>query len=244
MRRRVNSGALARRSSPVPSFTPQLQLETLFVLDEDRRIRSTREPHPTHGPAFALVRDNRTWAWALNADVPSELVHEIVALARNESPATAFTDAPRHADAYVALLGGTVESGPAFTFPATLGDTGDVTAITSLTELTYHFRGWTADEIPERSPILRIRLDTQIVSVCFCARRSEIAAEAGVETALGYRGRGFGSRVTAAWARLILDSGRLPLYSTSWSNAASLGVARKLGLTACAADWSIYAAAG
>jgi hypothetical protein len=34
---------------------------------------------------------------------------------------------------------------------------------------------------------------------CFCARRSDIAAEAGVETAEAYRGRGYGQRVTVTW---------------------------------------------
>jgi len=34
-------------------------------------------------------------------------------------------------------------------------------------------------------------------------------------------------------------SGRSPLYSTSWTNTASLAVADKLGLVAYASDWSI-----
>jgi hypothetical protein len=33
--------------------------------------------------------------------------------------------------------------------------------------------------------------------------------------------------------------GLLPLYSTSWDNAASLSVARKLELRACGNDWSL-----
>lgn len=77
------------------------------------------------------------------------------------------------------------------------------------------------------------------VSICFCARRSEAAAEAGVETAESYRGKGYGPRVTAAWAQAIRESGRVPLYSTSWTNHASLAVARKLGLVAYASSWSL-----
>jgi hypothetical protein len=77
------------------------------------------------------------------------------------------------------------------------------------------------------------------VSVCFCARRSNVAAEAGVETAARFRGRGFGPRVTAAWALTVRATGRIPLYSTDWSNESSLAVARKLRLKGYAAVWSI-----
>ena len=81
--------------------------------------------------------------------------------------------------------------------------------------------------------------DGHPVSICFCARRSEVAAEAGVETVERYRGKGFGSRVTAAWALAIRASGRIPLYSTSWTNHASLAVARKLSLIPYAGSWSL-----
>jgi len=84
-----------------------------------------------------------------------------------------------------------------------------------------------ADELPGRAPMLALVEDGYVVSVCFCARRSAEAAEAGLETAEHFRGRGLGPRVTAAWALAIRASGRLPLYSTSWSNEPSLAVARK-----------------
>jgi hypothetical protein len=226
-----------------PSFSPQLQLETLFVLDNEGHIRCTREPHPQDGPAFFLVRDMRACAWAVNASVPLELAKQVEALARDEPPADELIQPPRHADGYVALLGERVDAGPVFTFSNTLEKRDTVVVITAITELNYHFRGWTADEIPDRSPIVGIVEDGHVVSVCFCARRSEFAAEAGVETAVGFRGRGFAPRVTAEWARVIQDSGRLPIYSTSWNNRGSLAVAQKLGLSACAADWSVDARA-
>ena len=81
--------------------------------------------------------------------------------------------------------------------------------------------------------------DGYAVSVCFCARRSDTAAEAGLETVAAFRGRGLGSQVAAAWAWAVLASGRVPLYSTSWENGASLAVARKLGLAAYASGWSL-----
>ena len=75
------------------------------------------------------------------------------------------------------------------------------------------------------------------VSVCFCAtRHSAPALEAGVETAAAFRGRGLAPRVTAAWARAIRASGKIPVYSTDWTNTSSLAVARKLGLIQYASD--------
>jgi len=102
-----------------------------------------------------------------------------------------------------------------------------------------NFRGWTPDEIHQRSPILAIVADGAAISVCFCARRSDTAAEAGLETAPAFRGRGLAERVTSAWALAIRASGRIPIYSTSFGNTASLAVAQKLGLVACGSDWGI-----
>ena len=106
-------------------------------------------------------------------------------------------------------------------------------------QLGHHFAGWTKDEIPYRTPIAAVIEDRHAVSVCFCARRTDVTAEAGVETAHEYRGRGLAPRATAAWALAIRASGRVPLYSTSWTNHASLAVARKLGLVPYASTWSI-----
>ena len=180
----------------------------------------------------------------MNVSVPTNVARELEVLARDEPPAFDLNDPPRHAEAYLVTLRGKVDSGPVFTFPAAAPSVQNVEPVTAIADLEYHFRGWTPDEIPDRSPIVGIRVDGQVVSVCFCARRSDIAAEAGVETAVQYRGRGFASKVTAAWARLIHDSDRVALYSTSWNNAPSLQVARNLGLTACAVDWSVYTGAG
>jgi predicted GNAT family acetyltransferase len=81
--------------------------------------------------------------------------------------------------------------------------------------------------------------DERPVSICFSARVSESAAEAGVETAAEFRGRGLAGLVTSDWAAAIRSSGRTPIYSTSWNNSASLAVARKLGLIACASYWNL-----
>jgi GNAT acetyltransferase len=221
------------------AVTPATQLRLGYVLDEDGRIRSTREPEPTPGPIFTLIRSASSCAWAIRADVPGELAAELDRLAGEEPPVQDPRARPLHVDAYLSLVGGQVESGPAFTFPDEIPRLGDVAPVDSLQLLERNFRGWTAAEIPGRSPILAVIEGGYPVSVCFCARSAETAAEAGLETAAAFRGRGFAPRVTAAWATAIRSSGRIPLYSTSWGNAASLAVARKLGLVQYATDWSL-----
>jgi GNAT acetyltransferase len=221
-------------------FTPATQLEALFVLNDAGCIVSTREPSPNPGPRFYLIRGSAHCAWAVHADVPKDLAVKLDDLAREEPAISDFHSDPLHARQYVSLLGGKVWSGPVFTFPQVVGaPPREIVTVDRIDHLTRHFTGWTADELPERAPIVAVVEDGYAVSVCFCARRSAQAAEAGLETAECFRGRGLGPRVTVAWVVAIRASGRLPMYSTSWSNKSSLAVARKLGLNACASDWSL-----
>ena len=226
--------------------SPDLHLRTLFVLDDEDRIVATREPGAQRGPLFFLARGRTACAWAIRADVAPELARRLEDLAREEPPASDFRAAPVFADRYVALLEqeqhGTIKrsSGPAFVFPDVVAHTGAVTVVDDERLLARNFSGWKPGEIAAGcAPVLAVIEDGHPVSICFCARRSAVAAEAGVDTAAPYRGRGFALRVTAAWALAVRASGRIPLYSTSWTNQASLAVARKLRLVPYANSWNI-----
>jgi hypothetical protein len=220
--------------------TPQLQLKTSFVFDAAGRIASTREPQATPGPLFALVRSTTSCAWAVRSDVTEAVAIELNCLAGEEPPLSDLRDPPLHADRYTALIAGQVQSGLAFTFPRAIPQPLGIVVIEDEQLLEHHFRGWVVGEIAAgRAPVMAIIENGYPVSVCFSARWSGVAAEAGVETAPSFRGRGLAPRVIAAWALAVRASGRTPLYSTDWSNAASLAVARKLGLEAYAADWSV-----
>ena len=216
-----------------------MQLETLFVLDDNGRIVSTREPKPKPGPRFSLIRGSTECAWATRVDISNRLAAQLDELAREEPAVDDFRREPLLAAEYASLLGGRLYTGPAFTFPDTIASPGEVTPIEDLAALTQNFQGWVQNEIPGCSPILGMLENGHAISVCFCARKSSVAAEAGVETAARFRGRGLAPQVTAAWALAIRASNRLPLYSTAWSNEPSLAVARKLGLKPCASDWSL-----
>ena len=232
--------------------TPDLYIETSFVLDDNGRIVSTREPFAKRGPLLTIVKSLQACAWAVRADVPPVLVSEIDRLAQAEQPAVNFEQGPAQSHRFIALLirriapgeasvRKTMESdGPAFEFPKELVQSPDVVVVEDEQLLNRNFSGWIPGEIEAgRAPVMAIVEDGYPVSVCFCARRSDTAAEAGVETAEAYRGRGYAPLVTAAWALAVRQSGRVPLYSTSWSNKASLAVAQKLNLVTYACSWAL-----
>ena len=98
---------------------------------------------------------------------------------------------------------------------------------------------WLADELNVRAPVMAMVVDGASASVCFSARSSRDASEAGVETLPEHRGRRYAGAVTAAWAAAVRRQGRIPLYSTSWTNHASRRVAARLGLTQYATDFHI-----
>ena len=225
-----------------------MHLRTLFVLNDAGRILSTREPGINQAPLFSLVRSTNACVWAVRADIPADLCNEIDRLARDEAPISDFRDVPTHAEQYVSLLSETPNgsairqfSGPAFEFPDSIAEPEEVVLIQDEALLQRHFRGWIPGEIAEgRAPVMAICEGGEPVSVCFCAKSSDLAAEAGVETAEAFRRRGLAVRVTAAWALAIRKQGRIPMYSTAWTNLASLAVARRLGLRQFANNWSLF----
>lgn len=73
-------------------------------------------------------------------------------------------------------------------------------------------------------------MDGLVVATCESSRESALAAEAWVRTLPAARGRGYATRVTAAWALDARRRGKIPFYSHHRANIASAGVARALRL--------------
>ena len=96
-----------------------------------------------------------------------------------------------------------------------------------------------ASELNNSQPYLAIIEDSQAVSICRSVRLSSRAHEAGVDTLVGYRRRGYATSVVAAWALAVRALNRIPLYSTSWDNVASQSVARRLGLGQYGVDYHV-----
>ena len=95
------------------------------------------------------------------------------------------------------------------------------------------------EDVEEGWPLWARLEDGAAVAVCCSVRRSEHAHEAGVETRPDRRGLGYGSAVTAAWIRGMQALRVLPIYSTSWENEASRGVARRLALVPFGTDYHL-----
>jgi len=77
------------------------------------------------------------------------------------------------------------------------------------------------------------------VSLCHCARIAEAGIEAGTWTHPDHRGRGYASAATAAWASLVLPTGRHIFYSTNAGNRSSQRVTERLGLHPIGWRWMV-----
>jgi GNAT superfamily N-acetyltransferase len=133
-----------------------------------------------------------------------------------------------------------IDPGPAYCFPALSTVPTDVVQVSrrNMARLANEVKNLDL-EIDVAQPFIAKLVDGHVVSTCQTVRRAGIYVEAGVETRLKYRRRGFGKEVVSAWASKALNMGLVPLYSTSWSNLASLSLARSLGLVQYASEFSI-----
>ncbi|MCL4859964.1 MAG: GNAT family N-acetyltransferase [Caldilineaceae bacterium] len=226
-----------------------IQIDTLYRCDPDGRLRYVNESGSVAtlppAPRFFMGRTRGGNRWRFGHDLPQPVIGELEPLCQAEPVVEDFAAPPTHAAAIRRILAQHAPitdeyRGPAYWVPdiaprpgaATLVDESNArlleTWFPSLLPLT-----------PEHGVAAAVIVDGDAVSVCHCARLTGQAAEAGVETAPPFRGRGYAGTVVAAWAAAIRRSGRLPLYSTWWGNHASQAVARRLGMVMYAEDWSL-----
>lgn len=223
-----------------------LQAEVLYTHDAAGRLLRVNEQDGDLAPRFFLGLTLAGNLWRCRHDLPPDLVRDLEHLAAEEPVAADLRDRPRNYDRIRALLGSHAPvtdawHGPAYHFPDTsLAPPAGVVRVTAANgEL---LRPAFADLIPEldwRQPCLAVVEGGAAVSVCFSSRNHPRAAEAGVETIEAARGRGHAARAVTGWAAAVRAEGRIPLYSTSWDNVASQGVARRLGLVLYGADLSL-----
>lgn len=217
----------------------QVQVEALFTHDARGRINRVHEPDGERAPRFFFGRTSGGNIWRCRDDLPEEAVRTLDRLVAAEPVRDDLRAEPRNLGAFLEALRaeGEIEpswSGPAYRFPETLPV---LTAVTRITRANIQLLRPMAPDLDAvlrtfeaREPRMAVIEDGVAVSLCYSARLTDRAAEAGVVTLERYRGRGHASAVVAGWAAAVRASGRIPLYSTSWDNLASRAVARRLRL--------------
>ena len=221
----------------------RLHLESLYRLDGRGRIVEVREPYPPPPPRFVLFRSREEVLPLIGADVPDALASQLLALAATEPPTPEA--GPSHLAQYRALLGAHREiereySGPSFHLPGPFVVADGVEGIEAhnLDLLRSHF----PDEVRDfeaRRPVYAVVKDGVAVAICFSSRTFGPGTPAGVFTVEAHRGRGHARRLVSAWAAEVARLGSIPLYGTTWDNAASRAIAARLGAVMLGSDFWI-----
>lgn len=221
------------------------RLPTLYRLDAADRPLAVNEAGGPPAPRLVIGRTLAGTIWRFRHDLPVDVARAIDELLAAEPPPRDLREPPRALARVQAILAAQapvtrVWFGPAWYCPAHLAPPGTIAPrpVTDGADLARTFPDL-APEVAARQPCLAVWEGGAIVAVCFSSRNGASAAEAGVATLAPFRGRGYAAAAVAAWAAAVRRTDRLPLYSTSWDNLASQGVARKLGLVLYGADLSI-----
>jgi RimJ/RimL family protein N-acetyltransferase len=228
-----------------------LQVAALYRCTPAGRLLAVNEPGPEAeqplAPRFFMGRTPAGHHWRFRHDLPAELMIALERLCQAEPLPASLLAPPRQRAPIMRLLAEhapiqTEYRGPAFWIPQGIAVPDHVVLVGKDNQalLAANF-AWLLPltSAEQRGPLSATVVDGQAVAVCFCARLTTQAAEAGLETAAAYRGHGYGGAAVAGWAAAIRASGRLPLYSTWWENLASRRVAEKLGLVLYGEDWSL-----
>ena len=223
----------------------EIEVDALLTHDARGRIVAANEPEGDPAPRFSFWRTRMGNIWRVSHVVPEDIAQELEALAAAEPVHDDLDAPPVHFQAMAKALGVALDPGEperelSYLFPAEIPEPVGVTRITRatiplLSRIVPYLEG-VEQYFEQGEPCMTMVVDGSAVSLCYSCRLTDRAAEAGLDTLEGYRGRGYAPAVTAAWARAVRESGRIPFYSTSLDNVASQAVARKLGLVQYAAS--------
>ena len=224
-----------------------LHIDVLFRRDANDRLTIVNETDGDRAPLLYLARGRSSFRISFRDDVSEDSARECTEIAGRLPLWDGGPPPPTVYDELTSALAAEtpateVSSGPAFRFDRRMQIGRDV-SVDAIDEAFAHvlerFFPHTRSILAERQPVTCVVVDGAAVSACYSARRGSDACEAGVATEESYRGRGYGAAVVAAWRNAVEAEGRVPLYSTSWHNGASLSIARKLELVPYADTLSI-----
>ncbi len=214
--------------------------DLLFIYDERGRMLYANDPDQQPAPRLYLAYTSGGYVIRFGQSISDATAAQLRAIVDEQPPVEEARTVLTTVSSIQDVLGKPArrrDGGPAYRFPEPLSWMGAAIQVTAANvHLARNTFPWLLTELAEWWPCFAVVQDGAAVSVCFSSRIGPAVCEAGVETLPAFRRRGYAATVTAAWAAAIRDSGRTPLYSTSWGNLASQGVARRLGLTMFGAD--------
>jgi hypothetical protein len=228
----------------VPSLI-ETQLEVLLARDARGRLLATRDPAARPAPRLFLGRSAEANVWATRVDVERGTALELHRLCAAERTlaAPSVERGPACRERVRELLAPVTAEhrGPAYVLPDQLPDDPRAREVTADERHAWSEAfPWVAEEFAAIAPVVIAFEAGHPAAICHTPRGcTAAAAEAGVETLEPFRGRGLATAAVARWARVIQRSGRLALYSTSWQNAASQAVARRLSACLYGEDWHV-----
>ena len=225
----------------------KIQVEALFTQDQNGYLQRINEPtgDAEQAPRFFFGYTNAGSICRFRHDLPDNVVAHLKEVAATEPIPMNSEKIPKNHRQFENILQShapieRVWIGPAYRFPE------HITPPTNAARLSSENAGFLKKDFAEMvselnswQPYLAIIEDSQAVSICRSVRVSSRAHEAGVDTPVGYRRRGYATSVVAAWALTVCALNRVPLYSTSWDNLASQRVARRLGLVQYGVDYHV-----
>ena len=185
----------------------EIDIATVFTHDAAGRIVTSNEPDGVPAPRFIFGRTSVGNIWRVRHDVPEPIVRELETLAVAEPVHDDLEAWPVHLDAMIeALHPGdnpvVPERDLAYRFPAEIPEPAGATRITHANlQLLRRIVADLADVeagLAHGDICTAMVVDGAAVSMCSCARLTDHAAEAGVETLEEYRGRGYAPVIVAA----------------------------------------------
>ena len=225
----------------------EIQVEVLFTQDENGHLQYINEPigDTKIAPRFFFGNTNEGSICRFRHDLPDNVVTQLKEVTTTKLMPMNSEKIPSVHGQFKEILQShapieRVWIGPAYRFPKHISSSTNVVRLSraNVDLLKGNFAEMVS-ELNSSQPCLAVVEDSQVVSICRSVRLSSRAHEAGVDTLTGYRRRGYATSVVAAWALAVRALNRIPLYSTSWDNVASQGVARRLGLVQYGVDYHV-----
>ena len=187
----------------------ELHLDALYRRDPMGLIVASRDPAVAL-PLFHLVRTSGGNRWLVGSHlqpVERERLASVLSDLPTISDCAGARSHPPDLDAIRAALPRRPAllreyRGPAFFFPESVASADTAELLTgALAVAEEEPFAWLGSANDAAHPIAVVRAETgEVAAVCYSARSTFAAAEAGVETAEKHRHRGYASRAVVAWA--------------------------------------------